>query len=344
MKERAKGPLQPEADEQDRSQDQALRPRTFDEYVGQERVKEILEIAIRAARERGDVLKHVLLHGPPGLGKTSLAFLIAREMGVSLRSTSGPAIERAGDLAAVLTNLEEGDLLFIDELHRLNRLIEEVLYPAMEDFEIDLMTGQGLGARTVKFKLRRFTLVGATTRAGLLSAPLRNRFGNAFRLDFYRPEELEKILERSARLLGARLEAEGGREIARRSRGTPRIANRLLHWTRDFAQVRADSVIRLDVARRALEMHGIDEAGLDGMDRTVLLTILQKFDGGPVGIETLAASIGEERDTLEDVHEPYLLQAGFLKRTPQGRVATPLAERHLGRPTKNGPQGGLFEP
>ncbi|MGH7857075.1 MAG: Holliday junction branch migration DNA helicase RuvB, partial [Candidatus Binatia bacterium] len=327
-------------DDEDRALDQSLRPQTFDDYVGQERVKENLEVAIEAARQRGDVLDHLLFHGPPGLGKTSLAHLIAREMGVSLRPTSGPVIERAGDLAAILTNLERGDVLFIDEIHRLNRVIEEVLYPAMEDFQIDLVIGQGPGASAVKLELKPFTLIGATTRAGLLTSPLRNRFGHSFRLDFYSPAELERILGRSARLLAVELEPGGAEEIAGRSRGTPRIANRLLRRVRDFAQVRADGVIRREIAREALEFNGVDVLGFESMDRALLLAIIDKFDGGPVGIDTLAASIGEERDTIEDVYEPYLLQEGFLQRTPKGRVATPLAYRHFGRDPGKGSQGG----
>jgi holliday junction DNA helicase RuvB len=336
------GALGPAAVEDDRVVDQSLRPLRFEEYVGQERVKENLQLMVTAARSRGEALDHLLFHGPPGLGKTSLAYLIAREMGVNIRTTSGPMVERAGDLAAILTSLEPHDVLFIDEVHRLNRLIEEVLYPAMEDFKLDLVIGHGPGASMSKIPLQPFTLIAATTRAGLLSAPLRNRFGNDFRLEFYTHAELERILARSARILSVRLEAEGGAEIARRSRGTPRIANRLLRRVRDFAEVRADGVIRLAVARDALQLLDVDDIGLEPMDRTLLVTIIDKFDGGPVGIDTLAASIGEERDTLEDVYEPYLLQIGFLQRTPKGRVATSSAWRHLGRELRRGPQGGLF--
>jgi holliday junction DNA helicase RuvB len=336
------GALGPAAVEDDRVVDQSLRPLRFEEYVGQERVKENLQLMVTAARSRGEALDHLLFHGPPGLGKTSLAYLIAREMGVNIRTTSGPMVERAGDLAAILTSLEPHDVLFIDEVHRLNRLIEEVLYPAMEDFKLDLVIGHGPGASMSKIPLQPFTLIAATTRAGLLSAPLRNRFGNDFRLEFYTHAELERILARSARILSVRLEAEGGAEIARRSRGTPRIANRLLRRVRDFAEVRADGVIRLAVARDALQLLDVDDIGLEPMDRTLLVTIIDKFDGGPVGIDTLAASIGEERDTLEDVYEPYLLQIGFLQRTPKGRVATSSAWRHLGRQPRRGPQGGLF--
>jgi holliday junction DNA helicase RuvB len=336
------GALGPAAVEDDRVVDQSLRPLRFEEYVGQERVKENLQLMVTAARSRGEALDHLLFHGPPGLGKTSLAHLIAREMGVNIRTTSGPMIERAGDLAAILTSLEPHDVLFIDEVHRLNRLIEEVLYPAMEDFKLDLVIGHGPGASMSKIPLQPFTLIAATTRAGLLSAPLRNRFGNDFRLEFYAQAELERILARSARILSVRLEADGAAEIARRARGTPRIANRLLRRVRDFAEVRADGVIRLAVARDALKLLDVDDIGLEPMDRTVLVTIIDKFDGGPVGIDTLAASIGEERDTLEDVYEPYLLQIGFLQRTPKGRVATSSAWRHLGRELRRGPQGGLF--
>ncbi len=336
------GTLGPGVDEEDLVFDQSLRPQSFTDYVGQDRIKENLIVAITAAKQRGDVLEHLLFHGPPGLGKTSLAYLIAHEMGVGIRATSGPVIERAGDLAAILSNLERGDVLFIDEIHRLNRVIEEVLYPAMEDFQIDLVIGQGPGATTVKFELKPFTLIGATTRAGLLTSPLRNRFGHSFRLEFYSQPELQRILRRSARLLSVQLEPDGAEEIARRSRGTPRIANRLLRRARDYAQVRADGVIRCEVARDALRLVDVDELGFELMDRRLLLTIIDKFDGGPVGIETLAASIGEERDTLEDVYEPYLLQEGFLQRTPKGRVATPLAYRHFGRDPSKGSQGGLF--
>jgi holliday junction DNA helicase RuvB len=342
MKRTRSGALGPAAVEDDRVVDQSLRPLRFEEYVGQERVKENLQLMVTAARSRGEALDHLLFHGPPGLGKTSLAHLIAREMGVNIRTTSGPMIERAGDLAAILTSLEPHDVLFIDEVHRLNRLIEEVLYPAMEDFKLDLVIGHGPGASMSKIPLQPFTLIAATTRAGLLSAPLRNRFGNDFRLEFYAQAELERILARSARILSVRLEADGGAEIARRSRGTPRIANRLLRRVRDFAEVRADGVIRLPVARDALKLLDVDDIGLEPMDRTLLVTIIDKFDGGPVGIDTLAASIGEERDTLEDVYEPYLLQIGFLQRTPKGRVATSSAWRHLGRELRRGPQGGLF--
>lgn len=342
MKRPRSGALGPAAVEEDRFVDQSLRPLRFEEYVGQERVKENLELMVTAARSRGEALDHLLFHGPPGLGKTSLAHLVAREMGVNIRTTSGPMIERAGDLAAILTSLEPHDVFFIDEIHRLNRVIEEVLYPAMEDFKLDLVIGHGPGASMSKIALQPFTLIAATTRAGLLSAPLRNRFGNDFRLDFYTEAELERILARSARILSVRLEADGGAEIARRSRGTPRIANRLLRRVRDFAEVRADGVIRLAVARDALQLLDVDDIGLEPMDRTLLLTIIDKFDGGPVGIDTLAASIGEERDTLEDVYEPYLLQIGFLQRTPKGRVATLRACRHLGKQPSKGPQGGLF--
>ena len=346
MKPRA-GILASQPEDEDRVLDVSLRPASFADYVGQERVKENLEVAIAAAKQRGDVLEHLLFHGPPGLGKTSLAHLIAREMGSTLRGTSGPAIERAGDLAAILTNLERGDVLFIDEIHRLNRLIEEVLYPAMEDFQIDLVVGQGPGANSVKLQLKPFTLIGATTRAGLLTSPLRNRFGHSFRLEFYTPSELRRIVERSAKLLGVALEGEGAEEIASRSRGTPRIANRLLRRVRDFAQVRADGRIDRAVAHDALEFNGVDEIGFEAMDRTLLLAIIDRFNGGPVGIETLAAAIGEERETIEDVYEPYLLQEGFLQRTPKGRVATLLAYRHFGREPGQrtpgqGSQGALF--
>ena len=308
-----------------------LRPRAFDEYVGQEQVKENLKVAIAAARGRRDVLDHMLFHGPPGLGKTSLAYIIAREMGVNIKATSGPVIERPGDLAALLTNLEEGDILFIDEIHRMNHVVEEVLYPAMEDYQIDLMIGQGPSARSIKLDLKRFTLVGATTRSGLLTSPLRNRFGAIFRLDFYSPDALTQILGRSASILGVAGDREGMGEVARRSRGTPRIANRLLRRVRDYAEVKAAGRITKSVTEEALKMLEVDPMGFDKMDTMLLLTLIDKFAGGPVGVETLAAAIGEEKDTIEDVYEPFLIQAGFLNRTSRGRVATALAYDHFGR-------------
>ncbi|HXG17465.1 MAG TPA: Holliday junction branch migration DNA helicase RuvB [Methylomirabilota bacterium] len=323
--------------------DGSLRPRFLDEYIGQDNVKQNLRIAIEAARQRGDVLDHMLFCGPPGLGKTSIAHIIAREMGVEIRATSGPVIERPGDLAAILTNLEAGDVLFIDEIHRLNRVIEEFLYPAMEDFQLDLVVGQGPSARTVKLALKRFTLVGATTRQGLLTSPLRDRFGSTFRLDFYRVADLEKILRRSAFILNMTIDGSGTEEIARRSRGTPRIANRLLRRVRDFAQVKGAAVVTREVARDALALLEVDEAGFDKMDRAILLAIIEKFSGGPVGVETIAAAVGEEKSTIEDVYEPYLIQEGYLQRTSRGRVATVQAYRHFGlvRPGGEG-QGDLF--
>ncbi len=311
--------------------DAALRPRTFDEYVGQARVKDNLRIFTQAARGRGEAVDHLLFSGPPGLGKTSLAYIIALEMGSKLHLTSGPALEKKGDLAGILTALEPRDVLFIDEIHRLTPAVEENLYPAMEEFRFDVVIGDGPHARTMTLPLPRFTLVGATTRSGLLSSPLRDRFGYLAHLEFYTPAELEEIVLRSARRLGADLEPEGARQIARRSRGTPRVANRLLRRLRDFAQVLGDGRVTGGLADRALEALQIDPLGFDEMDRRLLLAIIDRFDGGPVGLDTLAASIGEEPDTLEDVHEPYLIQHGFLKRTPRGRVATSSAYAHLGR-------------
>src|SRR5215813_11871389 len=324
-------PVAPRLVEDDANYDVNLRPRGFDEYVGQEQVKENLKVAIAAVRGRDDVLDHLLFHGPPGLGKTSLAYIIAREMGVNIKATSGPVIERPGDLAALLTNLEEGDILFIDEIHRLNHVVEEVLYPAMEDYQIDIMIGQGPSARSIKLDLKRFTLVGATTRSGLLTSPLRNRFGAIFRLDFYSPDSLTRILGRSGSILGGPRINKEKAEIARRSRGTPRIANRLLRRVRDYAQVKAGGRITKKVTEEALRMLEVDPMGFDKMDTMLLLTLIDKFAGGPVGVETLAAAIGEEKDTIEDVYEPFLIQAGFLKRTPRGRVATELAYEHFGR-------------
>jgi Holliday junction DNA helicase RuvB len=312
--------------------------------VGQSRVKENLSVFIRAAQDRGEALDHVLLFGPPGLGKTTLANILANELGVDIRSTSGPAMERSGDLAAILTNLDERGVLFIDEIHRMNRVVEEVLYPAMEDFALDLVIGKGPGARTVKLDLPKFTLIGATTRMGLLSSPFRDRFGVVCRLEFYSVDELKQIITRAARILDVELAGDAADEVARRARGTPRVANRLLRRARDFAQVEADGVITLEVARHTLERLQIDEVGLDGLDRAVLLTIIDKFSGGPVGIETIAASIGEERDTIEDICEPYLLQEGYIQRTPRGRTATESAYKHLDRkPGESGPQKELFE-
>ena len=312
------------------TQDRALRPKLLTDYVGQEEVCEQMDIFVSAARMRSEALDHVLIFGPPGLGKTTLSHIIANEMQVNLRQTSGPVLEKAGDLAAMLTNLEAHDVLFIDEIHRLRPVVEEILYPAMEDYQLDIMIGDGPSARSIKLDLPPFTLVGATTRAGLLTSPLRDRFGIVQRLEFYSAEELCRIIMRSAGLLEIRLEAEGAHEIASRSRGTPRIANRLLRRARDYAEVRADGIINAEVARASLDMLKVDRSGLDHMDRRLILALIEKFDGGPVGVESLSAAIGEERGTIEDVIEPYLIQQGFMMRTPRGRVVTSRAYSHLG--------------
>ncbi|HIY31152.1 MAG TPA: Holliday junction branch migration DNA helicase RuvB [Candidatus Mediterraneibacter avicola] len=310
-----------------------LRPLYLSEYIGQEKTKQTLEIYIRAAKERGEPLDHVLFYGPPGLGKTTLAGIIANEMGVNMKVTSGPAIEKPGEMAAILNSLQENDVLFVDEIHRLNRQVEEVLYPAMEDYAIDIMIGKGAGARSIRLNLPKFTLVGATTRAGMLTAPLRDRFGVVNRLEFYTDDELKTIILRSAGVLDVEIEEEGALELARRSRGTPRLANRLLKRVRDFAQVKYDGTITKEVANYALDLLDVDKYGLDHIDRGILVTMIEKFQGGPVGLDTLAAAVSEDAGTLEDVYEPYLLKNGFIQRTPRGRVVTELAYRHLGIPS-----------
>jgi Holliday junction DNA helicase RuvB len=334
--------IEPEQSEDDCRFDRSLRPVRFEDFVGQDRIKENLRVFIDAAKGRGEALDHVLFCGPPGLGKTTLAIIIAHELGVGIKSTSGPVLERAGDLAAILTNLQERDVLFIDEIHRLNRVVEEILYPAMEDFQLDIIIGQGPGARSIKLDLPHFTLVGATTRTGLLTSPLRDRFGVINRLNFYNTDELSTIVQRSAGLLRVVLEPDAAAEVAGRSRGTPRIANRLLRRVRDFAQVQGDGVIAQHIVTDAMKRLEVDEKGLDHMDRRLLLTIIDKFEGGPVGLETLAAALNEEKDTIEDVYEPFLIQEGLLDRTPRGRQATRLAYEYLNRKKPSNSQEKLL--
>lgn len=316
--------------DEDLQYEAGLRPRTLDEYIGQDRIRENLQVSIEATRQRGEALDHVLLYGPPGLGKTTLAYVIGNELGVPVRATAGPVLEKPGDLAAILTNLKEREVLFIDEVHRMSPVIEEILYPAMEDFELDIVIGQGPSARSVKVPVQRFTLIGATTRAGLLTSPLRARFGIVHRLDFYTEQDIQEIVRRSARILAVPIDAEASVEIARRARGTPRVANRLLRRVRDYAQVRAAGAITLEVAHAALRLLEVDEHGFDEVDRRLLRTIIDKFGGGPVGLNTIAAAISEEKDAIEDIYEPFLIQVGFLDRTPRGRVATPRAYDYFG--------------
>jgi Holliday junction DNA helicase RuvB len=318
------------SDADDAQYEAGLRPRMLDEYIGQDRIRENLQVAIAAAKQRGEPLDHVLLHGPPGLGKTTLAYVIANEMGVRVRATSGPAIEKPGDLVGIVTNLAAGEVLFIDEIHRMSPAVEEILYPALEDYEVDIVIGQGPSARTVKMRLEKFTLIGATTRTGLLTSPLRSRFGISHRLEFYEPGDLEEIVRRSGKILNVPIADAAAVEVARRARGTPRIANRLLRRVRDYAQVRADGTISLDVAQSGLKLLEVDENGFDEIDRNLLRTIIDKFGGGPVGLGTIAAAISEEKDAIEDIYEPFLIKAGFLDRTPRGRVATPRAYGYFG--------------